>query len=311
MVRSVSGNSVPHGGMSSWTDGFAAVDWGSTARRAYVLDGGGRTVRELEDEAGTLTIPRERFAAEVDVLRQQVGPVPLLLAGMVGSNRGWMEAPYVPCPATLTDVAARLLWAEPGRTAIVPGVSLVEQGRGDVMRGEEVQVFGALALRPEQSRTLICHPGTHTKWIEADRGAILRFRTVMTGELFALLKTHSILSDVLAGPTAPDAAFRRGVERGFAQGELSADLFSIRAGVLLGLTERDEAASYASGLLIGCDLRTGLAAAEPDDEILVLGRGSLTRLYGAAIEQCGHRTVTLDGAKAFIAGMRAIAETIS
>ena len=296
--------------MSDWKQGFAAADWGSTARRVYVLDADGRIVREEEDEAGTLTIPAGQFAAEVEALRLRIGPLPLVLAGMVGSNRGWMEAPYVPCPATLPDIARNLLWAEPGRTAIVPGVSLIEDGRADIMRGEEVQVFGALALHPTQGRALICHPGTHTKWIEVERGAIVRFQTVMTGELFAMFRKHSILSDMLAGPTAPDAAFRRGVARGFGGEAMSAELFQIRAAVLLGLMERGDAPSYASGLLIGCDLRTGLAAAQPGDEIWVLGRGSLTSLYAAAIEQCGYHTREMDGAAAFVAGMSAIAETI-
>jgi 2-dehydro-3-deoxygalactonokinase len=297
--------------MADWTNGFAVVDWGSSARRIYVLDAEGRTVAESEDAAGALTIPQDRFTAEVEALRSRIGDLPLLLSGMVGSNRGWIEAPYVRCPATLPDLAARLLWAEPGRTAIVPGVSLVEDGHADVMRGEEVQVFGVQALCPSPGRSLICHPGTHTKWIEVEGGAIERFRTVMTGELFELLRTHSILADLIAGPAEPGAAFRRGVERGFATGELGADLFSIRASVLLGRAGRDDAPSYASGLLIGCDLRTGLAMAGEGDEILVVGRGSLTSLYAAAIAHCGYRARETDGAHAFVAGMRAIAETIA
>lgn len=296
--------------MTAWRNGFVAVDWGSSARRTYVVDAAGRAVRTTEDDKGTLTLPRDHFAAEVASLRTKNGDMPLLLAGMVGSNRGWMEAPYVPCPARLPDIAARLLWADPGRTAIVPGLSLIEGGRGDVMRGEEVQVFGAELLRPERGRTLVCHPGTHTKWIEVEDGAIERFRTVMTGELFALLKAHSILSPMLAGPVTTGPAFRRGVERGFVGGTVTAELFSIRAGVLLELEESQDAPSLASGLLIGCDLRAGLATAPAATEVVVLGRGSLTRLYAAAIEQCGYRTHVMDGATAFIAGMRAIAEKI-
>lgn len=295
----------------AWTDGFAAVDWGSSARRVYVLGADGGLSGEAEDDAGTLTIPHGRFAAEVETLRTRIGDMPLLMGGMVGSNRGWKEAPYVRCPATLPGLAAQLLWVEPGRTAIVPGVSLVEQDRADVMRGEEVQVFGALALDPAREHGLICHPGTHTKWIGVEGGAIERFRTVMTGELFALLRTHSILAELIAGPVTADAAFRRGVERGFAGGELGAELFAIRAAVLLGEANRGEAPSYASGLLIGCDLRSGLAMASEGEEILVLGRGSLTGLYAAAIGQCGYRTREMDGAHAFVAGMRAIAETMA
>jgi 2-dehydro-3-deoxygalactonokinase len=294
-----------------WAQGFAAADWGSTARRIYVLDAAGSLVSEQEDDAGTLTILQEQFPAEVAAIRSRIGQMPLLLAGMVGSNRGWIEAPYVPCPATLLDLARNLLWAEPGRTAIIPGVSLIEGGRADVMRGEEVQVFGAMSLEPSRGRRLICHPGTHTKWIEVESGTITRFRTVMTGELFAILGKHSILSDMLAGPVTADASFGRGVEQGFGGAALGAELFSIRAGVLLGVMDREDAPAYASGLLIGSDLRAGLAAAAPEDEVLVLGRGSLTSLYAAAIGQCGYRTAQMDGAAAFVAGMSALAETIS
>jgi 2-dehydro-3-deoxygalactonokinase len=297
-------------GLNGWSNGFAAVDWGSSSRRVYVLDGVGTILDESEDAVGTLTIDRDRFPQEVAAVRSRIGDMPMLLAGMVGSNRGWQEAPYVRCPVRLSALAEHLLWAEPRRSAIVPGVSLAENGRADVMRGEEVQVFGALALDPARPAPLICHPGTHTKWITVEDGTITRFRTVMTGELFALLRTHSILGDLIAGPTLPDAAFRRGVERGFVGGELSADLFGVRAEVLLGEADRADAPSYASGLLIGCDLRTGLKTAMAGKEILVLGRGTLTRLYAAAIEQCGHRAREMDGAQAFVAGMFAIAETM-
>lgn len=297
--------------MSGWSEEFAAVDWGSSARRVYVLDSAGTVVREEEDATGALTIPAERFAGEVRALRARVGDLPLLLAGMVGSSRGWMEAAYLPCPATLPDLAQHLLWAEPGRTAIVPGISLIDDGRGDVMRGEEVQLVGAQLLQPVQRDRLICHPGTHTKWVAMHGGAITRFRTVMTGELFALLRRHSSLAEMMTSEAMAGTAFRRGVDHGFAGAVLGAALFSIRAGVLLGAMERADAPSYASGLLIGSDLRAGLADAPPDAEILVLGRGSLTRLYAAAIEQCGHRAGEMDGAAAFVAGMRAIAAQIA
>ena len=297
--------------MTRLAQGFLAVDWGSSARRVYLLDAAGSVAHEEEDGVGTLTIAREQFGAEVEALRARFGHMPMLLGGMVGSNRGWVEAPYVPCPANLHAVARQLLWAEPGRTAIVPGISLIERGRADVMRGEEIQVFGAQALRPTRERTLICHPGTHTKWIELDDGAIVSFRTAMTGEMFAVLRKQSILADLLTAPAVTGSAFQRGVERGFAGDTLTAELFSIRAGVLLGTIARDDAPSYASGLLIGCDLRGGVEDAAKDEEILVLGRGMLTSLYAAAIEQCGFRACEMDGAAAFVAGMRAIAETIT
>jgi len=297
--------------MTNWaTRGFVAVDWGSTARRAYAVDAGGRITDEMEDDAGTLTLARGDFPASVAALRERFGAAPLLMAGMVGSNRGWVEAPYVPCPATLPDLAQHLCWPD-DTAAIVPGLSFHQGTQADVMRGEEVQVFGLDALEKRGGRTLICHPGTHAKWIELDEGRVQRFRTVMTGELFSLLKRHSILADLLAGPASVGPAFLDGVACGFESGALSADLFGVRAGVLLGARQREDAASRVSGLLIGCDIRTGLGWSDAADEIAVLGRGSLTELYAAALDHVGRRTRRVDGAAAFVAGMRAIAETIS
>ena len=297
--------------MGRWAEhGFVAIDWGSTARRAYALDADGRVVDEMEDAAGMLATPRERFPAEVAGLRERFGPRPFLLAGMVGANRGWMEAAYVPCPATLDDLARRLLWVEPGRTAIVPGLSLIDDDRADVMRGEEVQLFGLLGLDTDAGDALVCHPGTHTKWITVAAGAVTEFRTVMTGELFALVERHSILSDMMSEPARAGEAFERGVARGLAGPALGAELFGVRAGVLLGRFDRADATSFVSGLLIGDDLRAGLADTDAGREVVVLGRGSLTALYAAALRLSGRRAREVDGAQAFVAGMRAVAELI-
>ena len=121
-----------------WSEGFITADWGTTNRRAYLIDGSGRCVEEFEDDKGILSVPREGFGAAVAEIRERLGDKPLLLAGMVGSNRGWVEAPYVSCPAGMDELAQSLIW--PGeREAIVPGVSYIGRGRADVMRGEEVQ----------------------------------------------------------------------------------------------------------------------------------------------------------------------------
>ncbi|HET7816687.1 MAG TPA: 2-dehydro-3-deoxygalactonokinase, partial [Sphingomicrobium sp.] len=147
-----------------WTEGFIAADWGTTNRRAYRIGPDGRIGAEFEDDKGILSIPSGGFAAAVAEIRSRLGDWPLLLAGMVGSNRGWVEAPYVPCPAGLEDIAASLAWPEPGRTAIVPGVCFLDGDDADVMRGEEVQLLGALAAGDVPPDALVCHPGTHNKW---------------------------------------------------------------------------------------------------------------------------------------------------
>ena len=129
-----------------WAEGFIAADWGTTNRRAYLLDAGGMCVDEFEDDKGILSVPKGGFGDAVAEIRERLGDRPLLLAGMVGSNRGWVEAPYVPCPAGHRRISPRT-WSgrKQGRTAIVPGVSFVDPDEADVMRGEEVQLLGAFA----------------------------------------------------------------------------------------------------------------------------------------------------------------------
>jgi 2-dehydro-3-deoxygalactonokinase len=292
-----------------WAEGFIAVDWGTTNRRGYRLGPDGALVDEFEDEKGILSVPAGGFPEAVAEIRQRLGDGPILFAGMVGSNRGWVEAPYVACPAGFEDLAARLVWVEPGRSAIVPGVCLDASDAADVMRGEEMQILGALAAGTIGPDAIVCHPGTHNKWIRLDGGCIAGFRTVMTGELFNLLREQSILADLLAGPAEPGPAFEAGVRHGFEHADLTAELFSVRARFLLGKSRREDSASYASGLLIGNDLRIGLALAG-DREVVVMGRPELTRLYAAALGHCGRTARESDGEDAFLAGARHLAELI-
>jgi 2-dehydro-3-deoxygalactonokinase len=132
----------------------------------------------------------------------------------------------------------------------------------------------------------------------------------MTGELFNLLRGQSILSELLQQPAQPGEAFRRGVRAGLDSDALQAELFSVRARVLLGAASREDAASYTSGLLIGGDVRIGLASA-PASEVVVMGRPELTILYAQALEEAGRGAVELDGEQSFLAGITQVAERIA
>lgn len=293
-----------------WSEGFIAVDWGTTNRRAWRIGADGRQGEEFEDPKGILSVPPGGFPAAVAEIRERLGNLPMLMGGMVGSNRGWIEAPYVPCPASAGELAAHIIWAEPERTAIVPGLSFLNDRRADVMRGEEVQMFGALAAGLVAADTLVCHPGTHNKWVTIESGRVTRFRTVMTGEMFSLLKGHSILSDLLQAPVEAGEAFEEGVQHGLSDEDLTAELFSVRARVLLDRAAREDAAAYTSGLLIGTDLRTGLRHAS-EGEIVVMGRPELTALYSAALKAAGWATTQVDGEEAFLAGAKALTEAMA
>src|SRR3954451_6221973 len=210
-----------------WAEGFIAVDWGTTNRRAYLIDGAGKRVDEFEDHKGVLSVPAGGFPDAVAEIRAKLGARPLLLAGMIGSDRGWKEAPYVPCPAGIDDLVHKLVWTGE-REAIVPGVSYIGDGRADVMRGEEVQLLGAVGAGLVHPDALVCHPGTHNKWATLRKAHIHDFRTVMTGELFSLLKAHSILADLLQGEVEPNDAFREAARYASGEQALPANLFSVR-----------------------------------------------------------------------------------
>ena len=298
-----------YGRTMRWNDGLIAVDWGTTNRRAYLMDSSGSCIQEFEDERGIMSVPQGEFPAAVAEIRSRLGDKPLLLAGMVGSNRGWIEAPYVPCPAAISDLVAGLAWPSK-REAIVPGVKMDSGSHADVMRGEEVQLLGAVASGEVDDDALVCHPGTHNKWVVVHRGRIDSFRTVMTGELFSLLKDHSILCDLLAGEVVPGEAFKAGVELGLSSQDLPAELFTVRANVLVGKSKGEDAASFASGLLIGTDVRIGLSYPTAA-QVTVMGRPELTRLYAAAIALANRPAKEIDGERCFLAGVVKIAEAMS
>ena len=290
-------------------EGFIAVDWGTTNRRAYRVAPDGHHDAQFEDDRGVLSIEAGEFPAAVAQIRERLGNLPMLLAGMIGSNRGWAEAPYVACPAGLDQLAAGVVWARSGSAAIVPGLSLLTEERADVMRGEEVQLLGAVAAGLIPANGLACHPGTHNKWVVLAEGQIRSFRTVMTGELFNHLKGKGILAEWLDGPVEPGKAFRDGVHDGLDGGALGADLFAVRARILLGRGKAEDAASYTSGLLIGADASAGLA--DDGGTVSVIGRPELTRLYAAAIREAGREAVEVDGEDAFLAGIVEVARRMT
>ncbi|MGH1574574.1 2-dehydro-3-deoxygalactonokinase [Methylobacterium sp. P31] len=281
---------------------YLAVDWGTTNRRVFAMTADGLVVESLQDDRGVLALAPGDYPGEITALRQRLGAHAMVAVGMVGSSRGWREVPYVSAPATLEHLAAASVEAAPG-LRIVPGVALRNGKRPDVMRGEETQVLGAIRTGAAPPSALFCQPGTHNKWVETVDGAITAFTTVMTGELFALVRAHGVLAGMLDGAVTDGAAFRRGLRRGLASHNLAATLFEIRAGVLLDRLHPTDAAAYASGVLIGADVGTR------EDlrfrPVHLLGGGTLTALYAVAITEAGGDPVLVPD-KSTTAGIHAI-----
>jgi len=291
-----------------WAEGFIAVDWGTTNRRAYAIGAGGQCTGEFADGLGILSVPAGGFESALAEICEKLGDRPMILAGMIGSNRGWIEVPYVRCPAGLDELAQAIVRSPEGSAVLVPGVAY-EDSRVDIMRGEEVQILGAAADGEIPQDCLVCHPGTHNKWIRLEAGRIVSFRTVMTGELFNLLKAKSILSDLLSQQVTLGDAFLSGVREGLAGTGVTTELFETRARVLLGRTPAEDGASFISGLLIGEDVRVGLAG-HPGVRVVAIGRPDLTALYAAALKEAGVEAEQASGEHAFIAGAKQIVELI-
>jgi 2-dehydro-3-deoxygalactonokinase len=289
-----------------------ALDWGTSSLRAALLGSQGQVLQERSLPRGILTVGPGEFPAVFndacgDWMRQRGGPA--LLSGMVGSRQGWREAPYCPCPAGFDEIAARLAWVEPGRIAIVPGLSCETQGVPDVMRGEETQVFGALQLLG-MAQGLFVLPGTHSKWVRVSRGRIEAFATFMTGEFYALLRRHSILVRTLpeADGEFDPQAFQQGVEHALRSGNLLRAAFSARTLSLFDRMPPAALPSYLSGLVIGEELRSQDLRAL-SGPVVVIGAPALTRRYELALQGLGVGVLSV-GSQASWRGLWAIARTL-
>jgi 2-dehydro-3-deoxygalactonokinase len=261
------------------------VDWGSTSARAFAIGPDGAIVEARRAGDGVLARGGD-FATRLDALlgdwRERFAAAPILMCGMIGSDRGWVPAPYVPAPAGLDDVARHLVAAPFARPAwIVPGVSFEAGATAEVMRGEETLLAG-LGL----SRALVCLPGTHSKWVDVADGRIAGFRTYMTGELRALLLAQGALATGIA-QTDCDDAFRAGVDA--ARVGATRALFQARARRLLGRLAPEHTAAFVSGVLIGEEVarEAGRSREVADGAVALIAGGALAAHYGTALRGAG------------------------
>jgi 2-dehydro-3-deoxygalactonokinase len=291
-----------------------ACDWGTTNLRTWTLDAGGAVLASRDFELGVSRLqPGEaaaRFQSEVRPALDALA-LPAVLCGMIGSNLGWTVAPYLDCPASVDDLARGLVSppSAEGWVRIAPGVRGEGlAGASDVMRGEETQLFGWLALNPDrrQGRHIVCHPGTHAKWMVVEDGRLIHFVTAMTGELFAVLRQHSILKSD-AAPDDP-VAFAEGLAAAGDGGALAARLFTARARVVGRGKSAETTPSYLSGLLIGAETASvpPLLGVGPRTQVAVLGDAGLCALYSEALQHQGLACEIFDGEAAAVAGLSAL-----
>jgi 2-dehydro-3-deoxygalactonokinase len=294
---------------------FIAGDWGTSHLRLSLCNTDGNVLAQCSGPgvaqcAAEANIDWAGKLAELTISwPTQHGALPILLCGMIGSNIGWWPVPYVTCPTELGQLSQHL-HSPSKNVSIAPGLACRNRNDApDVMRGEETQILGALRLQPQltNGRHLLCLPGTHTKWALLEDGTVREFITCATGELFALIKQHSVLvrASEHAG-TEHEAIFNRAV--GHLQQHAAASLlqliFECRSRQLAGELSSTNAAAYLSGLLIGEDVFGALRLhAAPTPPIAIIGTPQLTQLYAAVCATRGIQAQQIDGAQASLAGL--------
>lgn len=283
---------------------WIAVDWGTSNLRAWAMGAEG-PLDEAHSADGMGGLTRGDF--EPALLRLispwLTRPVPVIACGMVGSRQGWFEAPYrtTPCAPVAPGALTRVPTQDPRLDVrIAPGLKQVSPA--DVMRGEETQIAGALALLPDFDGVL-CLPGTHTKWAHVSAGEVVSFQTFMTGEMFALLSTQSVLRHSMISTDWDSAAFAAGVATAIERPErLAARLFTLRAESLIATLSPAAARSRLSGLLIGVEL----AAAKPywlGQRVALVGSPALSASYATALAAQGVPARQLDATACTLAGL--------
>lgn len=291
---------------------WIAVDWGTSNLRAWGIASDGNVTFSRSSDQGMGKLDREDYpgvlAGLFEGVDQSSGDV--VICGMAGARQGWIEAPYLDAPADLAGLIFSAVRPEMSDSTlqprILPGVCLKAPGAEDVMRGEETQLLGLSALAPGFSG-LVIMPGTHSKWATLNGTRVERFTTVMTGELFEVLKTHSVLRHSLQGELdgpGRDEGFDAGLSMGLdAPERLTATLFKVRAGSLLSGRGPDWCAGFLSGLLIGAEIggqRDWIAGAE----VPLIGSTGLCALYARALSRIGIAGRVVDATDATIAGLK-------
>lgn len=282
---------------------FIAVDWGTTHLRAYLAGAQGEVLERSSGTEGIASLAGTGFAA---ALERRCGPwldrfaeAPVLMAGMIGSRNGWLEAPYLDCPASPDGLSRNLaaVAIAAGRQAhIVPGMRTRNEGVADVLRGEETLLFGA-----GLADGVIVLPGTHSKWARIEAGSVATFRTYMTGEFYGLLRDHSLLR-LLAEEPEDGSAFARGLVAAARQGGLLHQAFEARTAVLDGAMAGAGTLPFLSGLLIGAEVGAALAAFAVDGALTLIADGALAARYREALTRRGIRVAVLAPETCFVRG---------
>jgi 2-dehydro-3-deoxygalactonokinase len=300
---------------------FIAGDWGTSNLRLSLCDRSGKILQTREGPG--VSMLGRALVKTFEALTSDWGPaLPAIFCGMAGSTLGWREVAYLSCPIHPAKIAQGALCFEAaGRDiAIAPGLSCRNRlAAPDVMRGEETQILGAFALDASltEGTHLLCLPGTHTKWVLLRNGTIEQFQTGLAGELFDILRRHSVLVGVGDLALANSSlAFVRALAQTaeHPQADLTHLLFEVRSRQLAGELQPHEAAGYLSGLVIGQDVAGAMRQFADDLSLApattLIGASDLCNRYATALDMRGLSTKRMDGAAASVAGLTALHDAL-
>ena len=287
---------------------WIAVDWGTSNLRVWAMDAADQVIATASSDRGMGALaPPEFESALLDLTAEwltETAVMPVVACGMVGAKTGWVEAAYRAVPGAPVGAGVTFApCADPRhRVAIIAGMA--QSDPADVMRGEETQIAGFLAAEPAFVGT-VCMPGTHTKWVRISDGRVQAFRTVMTGEIFAVLSQQSVLRLTVAASGWDDAVFAQTIQQTAADpASLTADLFGVRSGALVAGMSPEQARARLSGLLIGAELA---ATREYWDgcNVRILGGAGLSSMYARALKCVRAEARVLDGERLTLDGLTA------
>lgn len=281
---------------------FISCDWGTSNFRLRVVDRdffevlaertSNRGIKAVHQQflAQDQRSQEEVFSAyileQIQALPEALQHVPIVISGMASSTLGMKELPYADFP--FRGSGEQLYWEnlslDNGLEIIL--VSGVKSDTG-IMRGEEIQAVGLSTHLEAHGSAILVLPGTHSKHIQYVDGAFTRLRNFMTGELFAVLTTHSILSNSISvAPWNQRArkAFSNGLEQG-ATGSITSNLLSVRTMDVLEKNPKDSNYFFLSGLLIGDELRY---LKDQQETICLAASGQVFTLYKYALKMLCH-----------------------
>lgn len=289
-----------------------SCDWGTTAFRLRLintreqnvvsevvsLEGVAHTYEAWKTTSRTLQDKelffKDRLKQQIAVLASQTNKIlngiDIILSGMASSSIGMYEIPYATLPFDLNGSQANIHTIEgditfPHKITLISGV----RSDDDVMRGEETQLIGLIALLHLSADTdfILIFPGTHSKHLYLKNQRLIGFQTYMTGEIFNIIANHSILKDSIDieelhhSSNQELAAFKKGVLDAEATGILKS-LFKVRTHQLFHTLTKKENGLYLSGLLIGSELKHLLENATC--QLVLCSSPNLYKFYEIAME---------------------------